>query len=181
MLRNSDINQLQDYSNAWERRERRFCILFLMTEERRQFKFVDLSSFCIFVVVVITCIIHQPTKTEFAACPNLPSAVPHIPQPIFSTMVFYFVSDVVSPSFSIFMGAEKYESKYVNNTAEIEVMWLCCAGKMIHELCHHISYIKKKHGIPLQMSTWSNGVGRRTFGSMWIKCRLPTFTWDCSR
>lgn len=35
-------------------------------------------------------------------------------------MVFYFISNVVAPPFSIFMGAEKHESKLLN----FEVMYL---------------------------------------------------------
>lgn len=36
-------------------------------------------------------------------------------------MVYYFTSDVVSPPFTLFMGAEKYESKVFNvsNTKKI--------------------------------------------------------------
>lgn len=77
-------------------------------------------------------------------------------------MVFYFTSTVVSPPFTIFMGAEKHESEYRHSVRY---------GRALNSILGHLE----------QTKTWSNGVGRKMFGFTWTKSHRPTFIFDCNQ
>lgn len=88
------------------------------------------------VKTIFTQIRNQSNQKHWTNYPILKSlSTERINQPRNSTMVFYFISNIVSPPFKIFMGAEKYESKYTvilssNNRAQIRLPFhtklICC-------------------------------------------------------